>query len=260
MAPPAAPPRVLTLRRVVVTALFAATIIGGALLGVFLAFESDLPQVTSLEEFQPNIITQVFASDGSVIGEFAIEKRVVVAFQDIPPVLRNAIVAVEDEDFWKHIGINPWRIPGAAFANLRSGRRGQGFSTLTMQLTRLLFLTPEKTYERKIKEGILAFQIEKNFTKEEILTLYCNQIYFGHGNYGVQAASRFYFGKDVKDLTLGEAALVAGIAQSPTRLSPIENAEQAAARRNHVLERMAEEKYITREEKEAARRQPLRLR
>ena len=143
---------------------------------MFLALESDLPQVTSLEDFQPNIITQVFAADGSVIGEFAIEKRVVVAFRDIPPVLRNAIVAVEDADFWKHLGVNVWRIPGAALANLRSGHRGQGFSTLTMQLTRLLFLTPEKTYERKLKEVILAFQIEKNFTKEEILTLYCNQI------------------------------------------------------------------------------------
>ena len=224
---PVPAPRTLTLRRVVVTALFVAAILGGALVGVFFAFESDLPQVTSLEDFQPNIITQVFASDGSVLGEFAIEKRVVVEFRDIPPVLRNAIVAVEDEDFWKHIGINPWRIPGAALANLRSGRRGQGFSTLTMQLTRLLFLTPEKTYERKIKEVILAFQIEKNFTKEEILTLYCNQIYFGHGNYGVEAASRFYFGKAVKDLTLPEAALIAGIAQSPARHSPIEHPDRA---------------------------------
>jgi penicillin-binding protein 1A len=260
MALPAAPPRVLTLRRVVVTALFAATIIGGALLGVFLAFESDLPQVTSLEEFQPNIITQVFASDGSVVGEFAIEKRVVVAFRDIPPVLRNAIVAVEDEDFWKHIGINPWRIPGAALANLRSGRYSQGFSTLTMQLTRLLFLTPEKTPERKIKEVILAFQIEKNFTKEEIFTLYCNQVYFGHGNYGVEAASQFFFGKPVKDLTLEEAALVAGIAQSPTRQSPIENPERALQRRNHVLDRMADEKYVSREEADAAKLKPIALR
>jgi len=258
--PPARPvPRILTLRRVVTTALFAAAILGGALIGVFLAFESDLPQVTSLEEFQPNIITRVFAADGSVLGEFAIEKRVVVEFRDIPPVLRNAIVAVEDADFWKHIGINPWRIPGAALANLRSGRRGQGFSTLTMQLTRLLFLTPEKTYERKIKEGILAFQIEKNFTKEEILTLYCNQIYFGHGNYGVEAASRFYFGKAVKDLSLPEAALIAGIGQSPARLSPIEHPENAVPRRNHVLDRMAEEKYVTREEADAAKVQPLGL-
>ncbi len=249
----------LTLRRAIVTALFALAILGGALLGVFFAFESDLPQVTSLEEFQPNIITQVFAADGSVLGEFAIEKRVVVGFADIPPVLRNAIVAVEDADFWKHLGINPWRIPGAALANLRSGRRGQGFSTLTMQLTRLLFLTPEKTYERKVKEVILAFQIEKNFTKEEILTLYCNQVYFGHDNYGVEAASRFFFGKPVKGLALHEAALVAGIAQSPGRLSPIENPERALARRNHVLERMAEEKYVTREEAEQAKQRPLGL-
>lgn len=260
MASPAAEPRILTLRRVVVTALFAAAIVGGALVGVFLAFESDLPQVTSLEDFRPNIITQVFARDGSVIGEFAIEKRVVVAFRDIPPVLRNAIVAVEDAEFWKHIGIDPWGIPRAALANLRSGRRGQGFSTLTMQLTRLLFLTPEKTYERKVKEIILAFQIEKNFTKEEIFTLYCNQIYFGHGNYGVEAASRFLFAKPVKDLTLEEAALVAGIAQNPTRQSPIEFAERALQRRNHVLDRMAEEKYVTREEADAAKRRPIALR
>jgi penicillin-binding protein 1A len=259
MAAPAPARRILTFRRVLVTALFAAAILGGALIGVFLAFESDLPQVTSLEEFQPNIITQVFAADGSVLGEFAIEKRVVVEFRDIPPVLRNAIVAVEDADFWKHIGINPWRIPGAALANVRSGRLGQGFSTLTMQLTRLLFLTPEKTYERKIKEIILAFQIEKNFTKEEIFTLYCNQIYFGHGNYGVEAASRFFFGKSVKDLTLPEAALLAGIPQNAPRLSPVSHPDRALARRNHVLERMAEEKYISGEEAAAAQRAPLGL-
>ena len=251
---------IFTLRRVWVTGLFTSAILVGAVLGVFLALESDLPQVTSLEDFKPNIITQVFAADGSVLGEFAIEKRVVVQFRDIPPVLRNAIVAVEDADFWRHLGINPWRIPAAALANLRSGRRGQGFSTLTMQLTRLLFLTPEKTYERKVKEGILAFQIEKNFTKEEILTLYCNQIYFGHGTYGVAAASEFFFSKPLKDLSLAEAALLAGVPQNAPRLSPIHFPERALARRNHVLDRMAEEKYITREEKDAAERQPLGLR
>ncbi len=252
-------PRVLTLRRAVVTALFAGAILGGALLGVFFAFESDLPQVTSLEDFQPNIITQVFSGDGSVLGEFAIEKRVVVSFKDIPPVLRNAIVSVEDADFWKHLGINPWRVPGAALANLRSGRRGQGFSTLTMQLSRLLFLTPEKTYERKIKEVILAFQIEKNFTKEEIFTLYCNQVYFGHGNYGVEATSQFFFGKSIQDLTLAEAALVAGLPQNPTRLSPIELPDRALARRNHVVDRMVEEKYVSEEEAAEAKKLPLGL-
>jgi penicillin-binding protein 1A len=240
--------------------LFAAAILGGALLGVFLAYESDLPQVSSLEDFEPNIITQVFSADGSILGEFAIEKRVVVAFGYIPPVLRNAIVAVEDADFWKHLGINPWRIPAAALANYRSGSRGQGFSTLTMQLSRLLFLTPEKTYERKIKEGILAFQIEKNFTKEEIFTLYCNQIYFGHGNYGVEAASQFFFGKSIKDLTLEEAALLAALPQNPTRLSPVESPERARERRNHVLDRMLDERYIGAEEAKRARAEPVRLR
>ena len=253
-------PSVLTLRRVFVTTLLTGAILAGSLTGVFLAYESDLPQVASLEDFQPNIITQVFAADGSLLGEFAIERRVVVAFKDIPPVLRNAVVAVEDADFWKHMGLNPWRIPGAALSNFRSGKKGQGFSTLTMQLSRLLFLTPEKTYERKIKEVILAFQIEKSFTKEEIFTLYCNQVYFGHGNYGVEAASQFFFGKPARDLTLAEAATIAGLPQNPSRLSPIESAERVLARRNHVLDRMAEEKYISALEAETAQAEPITLR
>jgi penicillin-binding protein 1A len=247
-------------RRAIILLLFGVAILGGAFLGIFLAYGSDLPQVSSLENFAPNVITQVYAADGSVLGEFAIEKRVIVSFKDIPPVLRNAVVAVEDADFWKHFGINVWRVPAAALANFRSGRKGQGSSTLTMQISRLLFLTPEKTYERKIKEIILAFQIEKNFTKEEIFTLYCNQIYFGHGNYGVEAASQFFFGKSIKDLKLDEAALLAGIPQNARRLSPIDSPERAAARRNHVLDRMVEEKYVTPSEAEAAKAAPLALR
>ena len=252
-------PRLGVLRRAGVTFLFALAILAGALVGILLAYESDLPQVSSLEDFEPNIITQVYAADGELLGDFAIEKRVVVSFADIPPILRNAIVAVEDEDFWKHIGINVWRVPSAAFRNLRAGRRSQGFSTLTMQLSRVLFLTPEKTYERKAKEIILAFQIEKNFTKEEIFTFYCNQIYFGHGNYGVEATSRFLFDKSIKDLTLSEAALVAGLPQNPSRLSPLDHPDCAIARRNHVLTRMVEEKYISADEGEKARGEPLNL-
>jgi len=254
-----APTKTFTVRRIVVSLLFAAAILGGAVVGVFLAFESDLPQIASLEDFKPNIITQVFAADGQVLGEFAIERRVLVDFKDIPPLLRNAIVSVEDADFWKHLGVNPWRVPGAALANLRSGRRGQGASTLTMQLSRLLFLTPEKTPERKIKEVILAFQIEKNFTKEEIFALYCNQIYFGHGHYGVEAASRFFFGKPVKDVTLAEAALLAGVPQNAPRLSPIDHPDRAIARRNHVLDRMVEERYISASEADVAKAMPLEL-
>src|SRR4029078_8383719 len=155
-------------------------------------------------------------------------------------------------------GINPWRIPGAALANFRSGRRGQGSSTLTMQLSRILFLTPKKTYERKIKEVILPFQNEKSFTKEEIFTLYCNQVYFGHGNYGVEASSQFFFDKSIKELTLAEAALISGLPQTPSRLSPIEHADRALQRRNHVLERMAEEKYISMEDSARAQAEPLR--
>ncbi len=242
-----------------VTVLFGLAILFGAFSGIFLAYESDLPQVSSLENFEPNIITEVYAANGRLIGEFAIEKRVVVTFKDIPPNLRNAIVAVEDADFWKHIGINVWRVPGAAFSNLRAGKKEQGFSTLTMQLSRLLFLTPEKTYERKVKEIILAFQIEKNFTKEEIFTLYCNQVYFGLGSYGVEATSQFLFSKAVKDLNLAEAALIAGLPQNPARLSPLDHPDRALQRRNHVLDRMAEEKYISKEEGERAKAEPLNL-
>jgi penicillin-binding protein 1A len=252
--------RFALVRRAGLAVLFALAIVIGALLGVFLAFESDLPQISSLENFQPNIITQVFAADGkTLVGDFAIEKRVIVGFKDIPPVLRNAIVAVEDADFWKHLGINPWRIPGALLANFRSGKHSQGFSTLTMQLSRELFLTKEKTYERKIKEIILAFQIEKSFTKEEIFTLYCNQVYFVHGNYGVEATSQYLFGKSINDLQIHEAALIAGMPQNPTRLSPIEHPDRALARRNHVITRMLEEKYISKAEADQAIAQPLGL-
>lgn len=256
---PAAPAPAFSLRRAGLFALFGLALIGGGLFGMFLGYASDLPQVGSLEDFQPNIITQVYSADDVLLGEFAIERRVVVTFQDIPPLLRNAVVAVEDAGFWKHLGINFWRIPGAALANARSGRWSQGFSTLTMQISRILFLTPEKTPARKLKEILLAFQIEKNFTKEEILALYCNQMYFGHGNYGVEAASRFFFSKSIKQLTLPEAALIAGILQNPARLSPIENAERARERRNHVLDRMAEEKYISEIEARKAKAEPLRL-
>jgi penicillin-binding protein 1A len=256
----AAPPRYLTLGRLLTILLFILAVLAGCLGGVFLAYESDLPQVSSLEDFEPNIITKVYAADGSVLGEFAIEKRVIVTFKDIPPLLRNAIVAVEDADFWTHAGVNLWRIPGAALANFRSGHKGQGFSTLTMQLSRLLFLTPEKTYERKINEMILAFQIEKNFTKEEIFALYCNQVYFGNGTYGVEAASQFFFAKSIKDLTLPEAALLAGLPQNPSRLSPADNSERAQQRRNHVLQRMQEENYITPAEAAKAMAEPVKLR
>lgn len=237
--------------------MVAAAIMFGSLVGALMAIGSDLPQVEELEELKPNIVTQVFAADGSILGEFAIEKRVLVRYEDIPDVLRNAIVATEDENFFNHIGINVWRIPAAVWANFRSGRKGQGFSTLTMQLSRLLFLSPQKTYERKIREILLALEIERRFTKKEIFTLYCNLVNFGHGHYGVEAASRFYFGKSAKDLNLEEAALIAGIPQSPTRLSPLDHPQAAARRRGLVLNRMVAEKYLTTAQAAEAQAKPL---
>lgn len=239
--------------------LIASCIVLGSLVGALMAIGSDLPQVEQLEELKPNIVTQVFAADGSILGEFAIEKRVIVRYEEIPEVLRNAIIATEDENFFNHIGINLWRVPGALWANFRSGRKGQGFSTLTMQLSRLLFLSPQKTYERKLREILLALEIERRFTKKEIFTLYCNLVNFGHGNYGVEAASRFYFGKSAKDLNLEEAALIAGIPQSPTRLSPLDHPEAAQRRRNHALDRMVAEKYITPAQAQKAQSQPLNV-
>ena len=237
--------------------LIASFIMVGAIVGALMAIGSDLPQVEQLEELKPNIVTQVFARDGSIVGEFAIEKRVLIKYEEIPEVLRNAIIATEDETFFSHIGINLWRIPGALWANFRSGRKGQGFSTLTMQLSRLLFLSPQKTYERKLREILLALEIERRFTKKEIFTLYCNLVNFGHGNYGVEAASRFYFGKSAKDLNLQEAALIAGVPQSPSRLSPLDHPEAAQKRRNHALNRMVAEKYLTPEQAQVAQSQPL---
>lgn len=237
--------------------LIAMCIVLGSVVGALMAIGADLPQVEQLEELKPNIVTQVFAADGSILGEFAIEKRVIVRYEEIPDVLRNAIIATEDENFFNHIGINLWRIPGALYANFRSGRKGQGFSTLTMQLSRLLFLSAEKTYERKLREILLALEIERRFTKKEIFTLYCNLVNFGHGNYGVEAASRFYFGKSAKDLNLEEAALLAGIPQSPARLSPLDHPEAAQRRRSHALDRMVAEKYITPAQAQIAQNQPL---
>ena len=237
--------------------MVAGAILFGSLVGALMAIGSDLPQVEELEELKPNIVTQVFAADGSILGEFAIEKRVLVRYEEIPDVLRNAIIATEDENFFNHIGINVWRIPAAVWANFRSGRKGQGFSTLTMQLSRLLFLSPQKTYERKIREILLALEIERRFTKKEIFALYCNLVNFGHGHYGVEAASRFYFGKSAKDLNLEEAALIAGIPQSPTRLSPLDHPQAATRRRGLVLNRMVAENYLTVAQAAEAQAKPL---
>src|SRR5476651_276866 len=232
-----------------IIALFLAAAMLGILSGVLFAYGGDLPQISALDDYTPSTITRVHASDGQVIGEFATQRRVIVGYDDINPVLKQAIIATEDAEFDRHFGINVWRIFVAAVTDVVERRRAQGASTLTQQLARNLKeqfgLTNEKSFERKIKEIILALQIEKRYTKKEIFTIYCNQMYLGHGAYGVEAASRLYFQKSNKQLGLEEAALIAGIFQTPERQSPFVDMRRATNRRNVVLQRMADEHYIT---------------
>jgi len=243
-----------------IVALFIVAAMLGILSGVMFAYAGDLPAVTSLDNYAPSTITRVLASNGQVIGEFATQRRVIVGYDDINPLLREAIIATEDADFDKHFGINIWRIFSAAVVDIVSRRPEQGASTLTQQVARNLDqfgLGKQKRMERKIREMILAIQIEKRYTKKEIFTIYCNQMYLGHGAYGVEAASRLYFNKSNKQLNLEEAALIAGIFQTPERQSPFVDMKRATARRNVVLQRMADEKYISQEQADEAKKRPI---
>jgi penicillin-binding protein 1A len=244
-----------------IAALFIVAAMLGVLSGVMFAYAGDLPQVSALDNYSPSTITRIYASGGQVIGEFATQRRVVVGYDEINPVLRQAIIATEDAEFDRHFGVNVWRIFVAAVTDLVERRRAQGASTLTQQLARNLKeqfgLTNEKSFERKVREVILAIQIEKRYTKKEIFTIYCNQMYLGHGAYGVEAASRLYFQKSNTQLSLEEAALIAGIFQTPERQSPFVDMKRATGRRNVVLQRMADERYITQAQADAARQKPI---
>jgi penicillin-binding protein 1A len=252
----------------ILVALFLIAALLGTLSGVLFAYASDLPQISALDNYQPNTITRLYARDGQVIGEFATERRVVIGYDDMAPVLRQAIIASEDADFEQHFGLSVSRIVITAVKDVLTGQRF-GASTITQQLARLLFLTDYmqdgvfersglRGFERKIKEAIVAIQIEKRFTKREILTFYANQINLGPGLYGVESASRAYFDKPAKELTLEEAATIAAIIQTPARLSPFVNPDRTIARRNtYVLPQMAEEGFITREQAAEAAARPL---
>lgn len=243
-----------------IVALFLGAALAGTASGVVFAFVGDLPQISALDDYSPSIITRVLGRDGSVIGEFATEHRELVTYDQIPPVLRNAIVSAEDKDFFHHGGINLERIAVTAVKRALGLQQYGGASTLTQQLARKLFLTDEQTLERKIKEALLAIQIEKRYTKQEIFTMYCNKMYWGHGAYGVQAASELYFDKNVGDLTLDEAAMIAGIIQGNVRQSPYVNMKAAVRRRNYTLDRMAANGYITAAEAAAAEKRPIIVR
>jgi penicillin-binding protein 1A len=226
----------------------------GATVGILFVYNSDLPQIDTLEDFRPSVIALVYSDDNQVIGSFAQERRIIVKWEDIPPVVRNAIVSVEDQNFYDHWGIDVFGIARASLRNVMNGRIVEGGSTLTQQLSKNLFLTPEKTLGRKIQEAMLSIQIERTYTKEQILTLYCNLGFMGHGQYGFAAAAKFYFGKDLKDVTIEEAALLAALPRSPKNYSPILNKERAKARRNYAIDRMVAERKITAQEGERAKK------
>jgi penicillin-binding protein 1A len=240
-----------------IAALFVLAALLGTLSGVLFAYSGDLPQISALDQYAPNTITRVLGKDDQLVGDFAVERRVVVRYDDIPVLLREAILAAEDSSFFHHLGVNPQRVLMTGINNLLQMRKAGGASTLTQQLARKLFLTDEKTWERKVKELLLTVQIEKRYTKEEIFAFYCNQMYFGHGAYGVAAASELYFGKPLKDLNVDEVALIAGILQGNARQSPYVNMEAALRRRNYTLDRMADEGFITRADADAAITRPI---
>lgn len=224
-----------------------------------LVFSVNLPQINDLERYRPSTMTDLYDCKGRVIGSFALEKRIVINYDGFAPVLRQAVISIEDKNFDSHWGINVFRIAGALWHDIRSHGRAQGASTLTMQLARNLFLSADRTAARKAQEAYLAIQIERAFTKEQIFTLYGNQIYLGSGMYGFEAASEFYFSKHANDLNLTEAALLAGLPKGPVAYSPLINPEKAMRRRNLVLSEMESDGVITHVQAEQARRAPLGL-
>ena len=243
-------------RRATIVALFAVAGAAGACTGLLFASADDIPRISALDDYAPNTITRVFDVNGDLIGEFATERRVVVSYEQLSPLLRQAIISAEDQSFEDHFGFSVPRIVVTAIRDVVKGE-WHGASTLTQQLARNLFLTNEKTWDRKFKEMILTVQIEKRYTKREILALYCNHIPWGHGIYGAEAASRFYFGKSARDLALEEAALLAGIVQLPARQSPYVNLAYATRRRNYVLQRMADDGKISAAQAAQARQAPV---
>jgi len=240
--------------------LLVLAVVTGAASGWLVSRLTDLPHVESLETYHPGELSRIFADDGTVMDELFLEKREEVPLERIPESLRQAVIAVEDSRFYSHHGFDFRGITRALIKNLLAGRIVQGGSTITQQLSKVLFFSPDRTLIRKLKEAILTLQIEKRYTKNQILTLYLNQIYLGAGCYGVQTASRRYFGKDVSDLTLAESALLAALPKSPSKYSPLSNPAEAAKRRNLVLKRMAALHYLSEEDAEHAGGEPLPVR
>ena len=240
--------------------LFDLVLLAGLGVGGLYYFSRDLPEIKTRADYHPSVITEVYSDDGALIAEFAEERRIVMPIEQIPPRVKDAFVSVEDARFFEHRGLDYVRIAGAFWHNFKSGEiKGQGASTITMQVARSFYLSRKKTWSRKFKEAILAYRIERYLSKDDILHLYLNQIYLGRGAYGVQAAAESYFGKDVKELDLAEAAMLAGLAQRPSAYSPTSNFHQSKMRQRTVLAAMVDAGKITKAAAAAAYQEPLKI-
>jgi len=251
------------LRRFWLPAVLLLALAAGGLTGIIAAYQLNYSQaaseVAALATYRPSLVTRIYADDGkTVIGEFALEKRIPLKYEEIPPVVKNSILAVEDARFYDHIGIDPIRIIGAAWNDI-TRKKVEGGSTLTQQLAKDLFLTREQTLKRKVNEWMLALQIERYYTKNQIMELYVNHIFLGANAYGFEAAAQTYFGKHAKDLTIEEGALLAGIPKAPGEYSPTANMAKAKERRDLVLDLMARNGFASQSEVDAAKAKPIQL-
>src|SRR5580700_3623019 len=245
--------------RLAFTFLVLCAIGFGAAVGLLFVYSGDLPEIHALQDYRPNVVTELYADDGQSVGTFALQRRILITYGQIPKVLKDAILTTEDQHFEEHWGVDIPRVLQAAWHDIAKHRLAEGASTLTMQLAGGLFLNrSDRSARRKIEETILAIQIERHYTKEQIFTMYCNQIYLGSGNYGFEAASEYYFSKPVGQLTLAEAATLAAIIRGPI-YAPINHPDRALARRNLVVQLMAHERKITEAQADAAMKEPLGL-
>jgi len=244
-----------------VFSIFITTLLIGfiGILAIYYTFTDELPDVRVLKSFEPSTVTLMYSDQDKLIAELYLEKRIVVPLNKIPTQLKQAALAVEDANFYRHMGIDLKAVFRAFLTNMKAGRVVEGGSTITQQLSKTLFLTRERSLARKIKEAILSIRMELIFTKDEILEMYLNQIYYGHGSYGVEAAARTYFGKSVQNLSLDEVGIIAGLPKSPNNYSPYRNPKRARSRRNHVIRRMAQEGFIKSNEAKQAMKKPFTL-
>lgn len=242
---------------VICLALVFVAVAGAAAL--LASISASLPNLVTVKDYEPLLVSEVYDRKGKKVGEFAREKRRLLTLEKIPKVVQQAFLAAEDASFFEHSGINYFSIARAFFANLKAGKKVQGGSTITQQVARALMLSSERTYDRKIREALLSYRMEKNLSKEEILYLYLNQIYLGHGAWGVGLASEIYFQKPIESMTLPEAALIAGLTQAPSRYSPITRPKIAKDRQLYVLRRMAEVGFVSKKDSEAAAQETLQI-